>query len=57
MDFFDSINALLFEADTHVSFDANGSLGEKDFDVLEYFVNTYDTVIEQPFGTNILTYY
>jgi len=52
IDIFDSINAILPDTDTYFSFDANGSLREKDFDVLGYFVNTYDTVIEQPFGTD-----
>jgi len=51
-DFFDSINPLLFEADTYVSFDANGSFGEKDLDLLGYFVNTYNSMIEQPFAPN-----
>ena len=49
-DFFDSINPLLFEADTYVSFDANGSFGENDLETLGYFVNTYNSMIEQPFA-------
>ncbi len=49
-DFFDIINPLLFEADTYVSFDANGSFEEKDLESLDYFVNTYNSMIEQPFA-------
>lgn len=49
-DFFDVINPLLFEADTYISFDANGSFGENDLDTFAYFANTYDTMIEQPFA-------
>lgn len=49
-DFFETINPLLFEADTYISFDANGSFGQKDLDLLGYFVNTYNTMIEQPFA-------
>ncbi|BDS13659.1 o-succinylbenzoate synthase [Aureispira anguillae] len=49
-DFFEAVNPLLFEADTYISFDANGSFGEQDLDTLGYFVNTYDSMIEQPFA-------
>ncbi len=49
-DFFDIVNPLLFEADTYVSFDANGSFGENDLELLGYFVNTYNSMIEQPFA-------
>lgn len=49
-DFFDAVNPLLFEADTYISFDANGSFSEKDLDVLGYFVKTYNSMIEQPFA-------
>jgi O-succinylbenzoate synthase len=49
-DFFDIINPLLFEADTYVSFDANGSFGENDLETLGYFVKTYNSMIEQPFA-------
>jgi len=48
-DFFNLVNPLLFEADTYVSFDANGSFEEKDLDVFGYFVDTYNSMIEQPF--------
>ncbi|MEM6684833.1 MAG: o-succinylbenzoate synthase [Bacteroidota bacterium] len=50
IDFFEEINPMLFEADTYVSFDANGSFGEHDFDTFHYFVNTYQTMVEQPFA-------
>ncbi|MEM6717706.1 MAG: o-succinylbenzoate synthase [Bacteroidota bacterium] len=50
IDFFKAINPMLFEADTYVSFDANGSFGENDFEVFNYFANTYQTMIEQPFA-------
>ncbi|AXG71961.1 o-succinylbenzoate synthase [Kordia sp. SMS9] len=49
-DFFEEINPMLFKADTYVSFDANGSFGEDDFEVFNYFANTYQTMIEQPFA-------
>ncbi len=49
-DFFDKINPSMFEADTYVSFDANGSFDEKDLDLLGYFVKTYNSMIEQPFA-------
>lgn len=49
-DFFESITPLLTEADTYVSFDANGSFGENDLDILGYFVNTFNSMIEQPFA-------
>ena len=45
---FDKINPLLFDNQVYVSFDANGSYGFQDLDELEYFVSTYDTMIEQP---------
>ena len=48
--FFDEINPFLLPADTYVSFDANGSFGEDDLELLGYFVNTYHTMIEQPFA-------
>ncbi|KAB8153017.1 o-succinylbenzoate synthase [Kordia sp. TARA_039_SRF] len=50
VDFFEEINPLLFKADTYVSFDANGSFGDTDFEVFNYFANTYQTMIEQPFA-------
>ncbi|MEM1322735.1 MAG: o-succinylbenzoate synthase [Bacteroidota bacterium] len=46
--FFDHINALLFDQQVYVSFDANGSFGEADLDKLAYFANTYEGCIEQP---------
>ncbi|EDP96264.1 o-succinylbenzoate synthase [Kordia algicida OT-1] len=50
VDFFEEINPMLFEADTFVSFDANGSFGENDLDIFHYFANTYQSMIEQPFA-------
>ncbi|WP_420574179.1 o-succinylbenzoate synthase [Kordia sp.] len=50
IDFFEEINPMLFEADTYVSFDANGSFGENDLEIFNYFVNTYKTMVEQPFA-------
>lgn len=44
----ESVNALLFDNDAYVSFDANGSFYEKDLPKLQFFVDTYDTIIEQP---------
>ncbi|PTX62744.1 O-succinylbenzoate synthase [Kordia periserrulae] len=49
-DFFEDINPLLFKADTYVGFDANGSFGDADFEVFNYFANSYQTMIEQPFA-------
>ena len=49
-DYFDIINPILFEANTFVSFDANGSFTENDLDLFGYFVNTYHSMIEQPFA-------
>lgn len=46
---FDHINPLLFDHQVHTGFDANGSFYHSDLGVLEYFVKTYDTVMEQPF--------
>lgn len=48
--FFDAINPLLFASKTNISFDANGSLGAENLDIYEYFVNTYNTMVEQPFS-------
>ncbi len=45
---FDYINPLLFDHHIHTGFDANGSFYISDLDRLTYFVNTYQTVIEQP---------
>ena len=45
---FDAINPLLFDNQVYTGFDANGSFGMNDLDALEYFVNTYQTIIEQP---------
>lgn len=50
IDFFEEINPMLFKADTFVSFDANGSFGEHDLETFNYFANTYQTMIEQPFA-------
>lgn len=50
IDFFEAINPILKEADTFVSFDANGSFGENDLETFGYFVNTYQTMVEQPFA-------
>lgn len=47
-DLFDHINPLLFDNNIHTGFDANGSFYHKDLDKLGYFVDTYDTIIEQP---------
>lgn len=49
---FDFVNDVLFDSKTIVSFDANGSFSQKDNDLdkLGYFVNTYNTFIEQPFS-------
>ncbi|MFK7907749.1 MAG: o-succinylbenzoate synthase [Chitinophagales bacterium] len=49
-EFFDAVNPLLFDSGAVISFDANGSFSAKDLDKFGYFVNTYDTVIEQPFS-------
>lgn len=45
---FDHINPLLFDNQVHTGFDANGSFYDADLEKLGYFVNTYQTVIEQP---------
>ena len=47
---FDFVNPLLFDSNAVISFDANGSFSHTDLDHFFYFVNTYDTVIEQPFA-------
>ncbi len=47
-DLFDHINPLLFDHNVYTGFDANGSFYHNDFDKLGYFVNTYQTIIEQP---------
>ncbi|MBC8754644.1 o-succinylbenzoate synthase [Kordia sp. YSTF-M3] len=52
IDFFEEINPMLFAADTYVSFDANGSFGENDLEIFNYFANTYQSMIEQPFAPN-----
>jgi O-succinylbenzoate synthase len=49
-DFFDAVNPMMFAADTFISFDANGSFGEDDLDTFGYFVDTYKTMVEQPFA-------
>ena len=49
-DFFEVINPMLFAADAYVSFDANGSFGVKNLEILGYFVRTYKSMIEQPFA-------
>ncbi|MGB0930220.1 MAG: o-succinylbenzoate synthase [Chitinophagales bacterium] len=49
-DYFDFVNPLLFNSNVVISFDANGSFSHKDLDKFGYFVNTYNTVIEQPFS-------
>lgn len=48
--YFDFINPVLFDSNVVISFDANGSFSHKDLDNFGYFVNTYNTVIEQPFS-------
>ncbi|MEN0003185.1 MAG: o-succinylbenzoate synthase [Bacteroidota bacterium] len=45
---FEHINPLLVEQGVYVSFDANGSYYEQHLDQLQYFVDTYGAVIEQP---------
>lgn len=50
IDFFEEINPMLFQADTYVSFDANGSFSENDLEIFNYFANTYQSMIEQPFA-------
>lgn len=52
IDFFKAVSPMLLEADTIVSFDANGSIGQEDFSILGYFVNTFQSMIEQPFAPN-----
>lgn len=52
IDFFDAINPMLFQSGAYISFDANGSLREQDLDTLGYFVKTYQSMVEQPFGTD-----
>ena len=47
-DFFEKINPLLFGSKVNVSFDANGSYRMKDLEKLGYFIQTYQTKIEQP---------
>jgi len=47
-DVFDYINPLLFDHKIHTGFDANGSFYIPDLDQLTYFVDTYQTIIEQP---------
>ncbi len=49
-DFFEAVNPMLLGADTYISFDANGSFGEEDLDILGYFVDTYSSMVEQPFA-------
>lgn len=53
-EYFDLVNPMLFEAGVNISFDANGSFGMNDLDQLEYFVETYSGMIEQPFSPNRL---
>ena len=50
IDFFDAIAPMLIEADTYISFDANGSFAEKDLELFGYFVRTFESMIEQPFA-------
>ncbi|MEL6537746.1 MAG: enolase C-terminal domain-like protein [Bacteroidota bacterium] len=45
---FEHINPLLFDNQVHTGFDANGSFFHEDLDKLGYYVNTYQTIIEQP---------
>ncbi|MEM7187443.1 MAG: o-succinylbenzoate synthase [Bacteroidota bacterium] len=49
-EFFDAINPILVDSKVAVGFDANGSLTQDHFHVLDYFVNTYGSMIEQPFA-------
>ena len=49
---FDYVNPLLAQRQVYVSFDANGSYRDGDLDKLGYFVETYDTCIEQPTPPN-----
>ncbi|HAA16650.1 MAG TPA: o-succinylbenzoate synthase [Cytophagales bacterium] len=45
---FEHINPLLFDNQVYTGFDANGSYFHEDLDKLGYFVETYQTIIEQP---------
>ena len=45
---FDHVNPLLFDNKVYTCFDANGSYGQGDIEKMAYFVNTYETYIEQP---------
>ncbi|MEM7374948.1 MAG: o-succinylbenzoate synthase [Bacteroidota bacterium] len=47
---FDHIRPLLDRHQVYTSFDANGSYYAKDLDAFAYFVEAFDTVIEQPFS-------
>ncbi len=51
-DFFEQLVPMFRKHNTYVSFDANGSFESADSAVLAYFITTFDTVIEQPFGTD-----
>lgn len=46
---FEQINPLLFDHNVYTGFDANGGFYPSDFQKFQYFVDTYNTVIEQPF--------
>jgi len=50
LDFFDAISPILLETDAYISFDANGSFAENDIETVGYFVKTFKSMIEQPFG-------
>jgi len=45
---FDQINHLLFDQEVYTCFDANGSYGAADLEKMDYFINTYQSYIEQP---------
>lgn len=45
---FEAINPLLFDSGVALGFDANGSFKAGQLDKLAYYVNTYQTIIEQP---------
>lgn len=48
---FDFVNPTLFDSNTIISFDANGSYGKQDLEKLAYFIHNYpDAMIEQPFS-------
>ena len=45
---FDQINPLLFDNQVYTCFDANGSYRATDLEKMGYFINTYQSYIEQP---------